>query len=112
MATPLNVFKTVTNELTASNEIVYTVPVGNTGIVLMAQVANVTSTAADVTFSHYDPTTTTETELIKEFEVPGNDAVSVITGKLVVEEGKSVKAYASTGSALKLTMSVLESLNA
>lgn len=112
MATPLNVFKTVTKDITTSNEVVYTAPTGVTAIVLMAQVSNVTTGTADVTFAHYDTDTTTETELVKELDIPANDATSVTTGKLVIEEGDSVKVQASANSALKLTMSILESLNA
>ena len=112
MATPLNVFKTITKDITTTNDSAYTAPSGNTGIVLMAQVANVTGSAANVTFSHYNSTTATETELVKNLDIPGNDASSVITGKLVLEEGNVIKVQGSANSTLKLTMSVLESLNA
>jgi hypothetical protein len=112
MATPLNIFTTITYSITNSNAVVYTAPVGFTGIILMAQIANITSGNETVTFSHYDTSATAETELVKDFTIPGNDAGSVLTGKLVLETGDSVKASASTGSALKLTLSVLESLNA
>ena len=112
MATPLNIFKTVTSEITNSNTVVYTAPTGFTGIILMAQVANVTSGDVDVTFSHYDTSATVETELVKDFTVPPKDATSLLTGKLVLEAGDSVKSVASANSSLKLTLSVLESLNA
>jgi len=112
MASPLNVFKTVTKELTATNEVIYTAPNGFTGIVLMAQVANVTTTTEDVTFIHFDSSESLETELVKSFEIPGNDAASVVTGKLVLQTGDSVKAFASTANSLKLTLSILESLDA
>lgn len=111
MATPLNVFKTVTKELTTADSDVYTAPVGNTGIILMAQISNVTTSEANVTFSHYDSDTTTQTELVKNFPIAGNDANSVITGKMVLEAGQKVKAQASANSTLKLTLSILESLN-
>lgn len=112
MATPLNIFKTVTYSITTSNTVVYTAPTGFTGIILMAQVANITSSDATVTFSHYDTSAAVETELVKGFTMPGNDSGSLLTGKLVLEAGDSIKIYAGTGSALKLTLSVLESLNA
>lgn len=112
MATPLNVFKTVTFTITTTNTTVYTAPAGFTGIILMAQVANVTGTDADVTFSHFDAGSSVETELAKDFTIPANDAGSVLTGKLVLETGNSIRAVASTGAALKITLSVLESLNA
>jgi len=112
MATPINVFKTVTAEVTTSNETIYTAPAGNTGIILMAQVANITSTSGEVTFIHFDSATNTDTELLKSFPIPGNDAASLITGKLIVEAGDSVKIFASANNKFKITLSVLESLNA
>jgi hypothetical protein len=109
MASALNVFKTVTAELTTSSATLYTAPTGYTSIVLMAQVSNVIGTKAKVTFSHFAGSTTTE--LLKDFSVPANDAVSATTGKLVLETGASVKASSDTASALKVTLSILESLN-
>ena len=109
MASALNVFKTVTASLTTSSATLYTAPSGYTSIVLMAQVSNVTGTKAKVTFSHFAGSTTTE--LLKDFSVPANDAVSATTGKLVLETGASVKASSDTSSALKITLSILETLN-
>lgn len=112
MATVLNVFKTVTAQLTTSttNDL-YVAPPGYTSIVLMAQVSNVTSSTAKVTFSHFRSSTSTTTELLKEFAVPPNDAVSATTGKLVLEEGQSVRAFSSSNNSLKLVLSILETLN-
>jgi len=112
MAEPLNVFKTVTTEITDVNEIVYTVPDGKTAIILMAQITNVTSTPASVDFLHFDSFTADQTELLKGFVIPGNDATSPITGKLVIEEGNSLRTVANTNDTLVLTLSLLESLNA
>jgi hypothetical protein len=109
MASALNIFKTVTASLTTSSATLYTAPSGYTSIVLMAQVSNVTETKAKVTFAHFAGSTTTE--LLKNFSVPANDAVSATTGKLVLETGASVKASSDTASALKITLSILESLN-
>lgn len=112
MASPLNIFKTVTRTLTNSNQVIYTAPTGFTGIILMAQISNVTSTAETVTFSHFDTSESLETELVKDFPIPGNDAASVITGKLVLEDGDSVVSIASSSNSLKVVLSILESLNA
>jgi hypothetical protein len=109
MASALNTFKTVTSQLTSSSVTLYTAPVGYTSIVLMAQVSNVTSATHTVTFSHHAGSTTTE--LLKDFSVPGNDAVSATTGKLVLEAGQSIKASAGSNSALKIVLSILETLN-
>jgi hypothetical protein len=112
MATPINVFRTVTSEVTTSNETIYTSPLGNTGIVLMAQVANVSSTAGEITFLHFNSGTNTDTELVKGFTIPGNDSSSMVTGKMIVEEGDSIKIFASENDKFKITLSILESLNA
>ena len=109
MASALNIFKTVTASLTTSPTTLYTAPTGYTTVILMAQVSNVTGTKAKVTFSHFAGSTTTE--LLKDFFVPANDAVSAITGKLVLETGTSIKVSSDTSSALKITLSVLETLN-
>lgn len=105
---------------------IYTAPPGITAIILMAQVANVSNTAAKVTFGHYrrlpvfaDPSTQngyqagdTLTELVKEFTVPPNDSATVINGKMILESFDSVIAYASKTGALKITLSILETANA
>lgn len=112
MASPLNVFKTVTAEVTSSDTSIYTAPTGFTAIILMAQVSNVTASDAVVTFSHVDASDITQTELVKGFTIPGNDASGMITGKLVLEDGASVKVEGTPSTSLKITLSILESLNA
>ena len=123
---PLNTFKTKTAILTTvTSTAVYTAPIGVTSIVLMAQVANITTDTHIVTFGHYRnlPVLADSqgngaqsggvfSELIKDFYVPGNDAASMITGKMVIESLDSVRAYASVPTTLKLTMSILETANA
>ena len=49
MALPLNVYKTITKIATTSPVGIYTAPVGYSGIVLLAQVANISSN------THIDP---------------------------------------------------------
>jgi hypothetical protein len=123
---PLNTFKTKTAILTTvTSTAVYTAPIGVTSIVLMAQVANITTDTHIVTFGHYRnlPVLADSqgngaqsggvfSELIKDFYVPGNDASSMITGKMIIESLDSVRAYASVPNTLKLTMSILETANA
>lgn len=118
MAIPLNTFKTTTavipeGPITGDSDIIYTVPSGITAIVLMAQVANIDSAEHTVTFSHYDRDAQLSTELVKNFPVIPEDAVGLITGKLIVEETNRIRASASPGSGnnMKLVLSYLESLN-
>lgn len=105
----LNIFKTVTAVITTSSQDVYTAPDGYTGIVLMAQIANVSASTAKATVSLYR--SSVATELVKDFSIPTGDASSVTTGKLVLESGSTLRIIADTNSALKLTLSILESAN-
>lgn len=105
----INIFKSVTKNLTVTGEEVYETPPGFTGIVLMAQVSNVTATPAFVSMSVL--TDSVETFLAYEFVIPGNDSAGLLTGKLVLEPGQRVFFSASDDSSLQLVMSVLESQN-
>lgn len=117
MAIPLNTFKTTTTILRkgpflADSDVVYTVPNGITSIVLMAQVANITDDSAHtVTLSHFNTTTLTRTEAVRNFLVLPNDAAGLITGKMIVEQNNQVRASASDSDKVKLILSYLESLN-
>jgi len=109
MALALNVFKTTTSVITDTDTTIYTAPAGKSAIILMAQIANITNTSSTVTISHYYSSTTTE--LLKNFSIPGNDAASAVTGKLVLEEGHELKVQASANDKFKITLSILESVN-
>lgn len=112
MAGELNIFKTVTAAVTQAGAVVYTAPADYTGIILMAQVSNVTTTSGTFTFAHENVLGTVVTELVKDFSVAGNDSVSATTGKLVLEEGQKIRVSANVDSKFKLVLSVLESANA
>jgi hypothetical protein len=107
MALALNVFKTVTANITTVDTTLYTAPSSYTGIVLMAQITNVSSSPANVTLIY----SSNNTELLKDFTIPGNDAAAALTGKLIIETGQSISISASANSALKITASILESAN-
>jgi hypothetical protein len=117
MAIPLNVFKTTTAVLKAGpfiadSDLIYQVPNGITTIVLMSQVANTSEDSAHtVTMSHFNVTTSIETEVVKNFEIQPNDAAGLVTGKLIVEQNNQIRASASVNNQLKLILSYLESLN-
>lgn len=105
----LNLFRNVTANLTTANSTLYTAPITSTSILLMAQITNITTSSANVTFVLNN--TSTNTELAFNLSVPPNDAVNVLAGKLVLQNGHSVFASASANSTLKATLSVLETLN-
>ena len=110
MALALNRFQTETLEITTSNQTAYTAPTGYTSIVLYAHVTNVGAAAATVTMSHVRSSTTTQ--IIKEGNVPVNDAFIPMDGKLVLETNDYIQISGSANSTLKLILSILETANA
>ena len=109
MALALNVFQTVTAVVSTSPTEVYSAPVGYTGVVLLAQVANIGATSEDVTFVHRR--VSTDTELLKEYPISANDTSSLLAGKLVLESGDRLVLSGSNASNLKFVASLLETLN-
>jgi len=108
-AVVLNQFKTITAVLTTSNQNLYTPSTGYTGVVLLAQIANIASSGNTVSVSFYDGTS--YTSLLKDFSVPANDATSATVGKLVIAQGKSLWAQAGANSTMHVTLSILETFN-
>ena len=49
--------------------------------------------------------------MLKDFEIPVNDACEVTTGKLVIESGASVTASAGANNSVNLVLSILETSN-
>jgi len=111
MATSLNTFKSFHATLTTTEQVVYATPANYTSVVLLAQAANTSTSGADVTFMSRDGDTSVDTELVDSFLIAPNDAVGLLTGKFVLEEGNSLVALSGTNSVIKLTISVLETLN-
>ncbi len=122
---PLNTFKTKTAVLGSnSTSTVYTAPVGVTSIILMAQVANISTTTQTLNFVHHRnrpvladaqgngaQAANVDSSLVKNFQVPVSDAASVLTGKLIIESLDSIRAYSGTTGTLQLTLSILETAN-
>lgn len=105
----VNIFKNVTANLTTTGNTVYTTPTGYSGIVLMAQLSNITAGTVDA--SLFVDKSGNLTSLVTDFPIPSNDAAGALSGKLVLEQGQSVFASASANSSIQLTMSILESQN-
>jgi hypothetical protein len=112
MALALNVYKTVTQVIPTSTVGIYTAPVGYAGVVLLAQIANIGSETYTVTVSHERSVsgTAVTTEIVKNFAVPANDSVSIISGKLILESNDIIKVSGNNGSNLKFIGSILETL--
>ena len=106
MASPLNTFKSVGANVTTVSSTVYTCPLETTAIVLLAQATNINaSSAGNITFFS---SVNGNTELVKDFTIPVGDSAGLLSGKLVIEEGASIGAYANAAGVLKLTLSILE----
>jgi hypothetical protein len=126
---PLNTFKTKTRIIpsyttTTATVTAYVAPIGVTSIILMAQVANISTQTQTVSFVHYRKrpvlqdaqgngaqAANTPTFLVKDFAVPAGDAGTVLSGKLIIESLDSVQVYASTTGTCQLTLSILETAN-
>jgi hypothetical protein len=113
MALALNVFKTITKVSTTNPVQIYTAPVGYTGVVLLAQVTNVSNDSHNVTVSHQRTVAgiAVTTEIVKNFSIQGNDTASILDGKLVLETGDSLVLSGSDNTNLKFIGSILETLN-
>ena len=122
---PLNTFKTKTAILsTSSTATVYTAPIGVTAIILMAQIANLTTGTESVTFVHHRnrpiladaqgngyQSPNTDSYLVKDFGIPASDAGTPLSGKMIIESLDSIRAYGSVDGGLQLVLSVLETAN-
>lgn len=109
MALPLNVYKTLTGITSTSPETVYTAPVGYTGVLLLAQVANTGNDTQQVLFSIVRSNIVNE--IVPNSPVEANDALKLLTGKLFVLSGDSLELSGTNGTDLKYTISILETLN-
>lgn len=106
MASPLNTFKSYAANITTVATNIYTCPAETTAIVLLAQATNIHATNdANITFYS---SVNGNTELAKDFTIPVGDSAALLSGKLVVEAGNSIGVYANANSALKITLSILE----
>lgn len=91
---PLNKFRTIAVPVAPGVSTVYTAPTGTSAIILFATVANVGigTTYPKVTFTHQRKSLATRTSgnirnhrIIKEAEIPPNDSLVVVEGRLVLE---------------------------
>lgn len=90
---PLNKFLTIAVPVAPGEQTVYTTPVGVSAILLYAQVTNVgVNTYPTVSLIHRRKSTSARTvgntrniRLIKDVEIPPNDAVVIVDGRLVLE---------------------------
>ena len=110
MALALNVFQTIPFVAPTGGAVgIYTAPIGYTGVVLLAQAANVGSVTRTVSLSHKRASVTTE--IVKDLPIEASDTANLLPGKLVLETDDVLMLSASNGSDVKFLGSVLETLN-
>ena len=113
MALSLNVFKTIPVIASTSPVGIYTAPTGYTGVVLLAQAANIGSNTQTLSFSHRRTIAgiAVTTEILQNFPVAASDTANLLAGKLVLESGDTLVLSASNATDIKFLGSVLETLN-
>tara|TARA_R100000353_G_C6365171_1_gene157361 strand:+ start:146 stop:490 length:345 start_codon:yes stop_codon:yes gene_type:complete len=110
-----NTFKIKTKAAVSNSSLdtVYTVPSATTTIVLGMSLCNITSNAITADVQLVSDTSDTETNanifLLKSVSIPANTTLEVFGGqKLVLQTTDVVKAQASAGSALDMSVSIME----
>jgi hypothetical protein len=109
MTLPLNVYQTYTGFVSTTPTIVYTAPIGYTGVILLAQVANVGNNTEQITFSYIKESYTNE--IVPNSPVASEDVIKLFSGKLLVLGGDSLELSGTNENNLKYTISILETLN-
>ena len=102
-------FRLLPRQSRHQKQVVYTAPVGYTGVVLLAQCTNMGSTTYTMTFQFRRDGT--DVPLISEVPIPPNDTVNLLSGKLVLETGDSLVTNGSNATNLKFLTSILETSN-
>jgi len=126
---PLNKFVTKTAVLsTNTTATIYTAPIGVTSIILMAQIANISTVTQTVSFAHHrtkpvlpdaqgngEQKAGVNSLLVKDFAIPAGDAASVLSGKLIIESLDKIYSYVTTDAessgTLQVVLSILETAN-
>jgi hypothetical protein len=109
MSGALNVFKTVVANVTTTSTSVYTTPIGYATVVLLAQISNIDA-ANTIGVSANIVRSGNSTSLIQNAQVPVEDAVSVLTGRLILNYGDNFEVSATANASAQLTLSILETL--
>jgi hypothetical protein len=108
MAAALNNFRTTLVDLTTTTANVYSPPLGYATVVLLAQVSNNGNSTIQVSSGIYRGSSFTS--LIKDASVPTDDAISVLTGRLILNYGDILQFTSSDDTSAQLVLSYLETL--
>jgi hypothetical protein len=108
MPAALNNFNTTLANITLTTGNVYTPPVGYSTVVLMAQVSNNGNSTIQISAGVLRSGSVTS--LIKQASVPVNDAITVLTGRLILNFGDTLQFTSSDNTSAQLVLSYLETL--
>ena len=113
MPLPLNVYQTITSVVGLNTVGIYTAPTGYSGVVLLAQAANIGSDTHTVSLSHKGSSAgiAVTTEIVKDLPIPANDSANLLFGKLILETGDALQISANSYTNIKFIASILETLN-
>lgn len=103
---PLNNFKTITAVLDTVDQKIYTAPLGFKSVFLLAQITNTGVSNQTVSFKFGRGSI--ETDIVSNFEIPPNDTLNLLTGKLVLETDDFIKVVGSSSTDLQFIASILE----
>jgi hypothetical protein len=106
---PLNRFVNVTKKITTADQTVYTVPTGISSIVLSAICVNHTSSSVVINVRISKDATTYF--LIPDIELPANEVMTVISGRMVLTEGDQLIVKTDVADSVDFIMSLNEAAN-
>lgn len=103
-------YKSVNADLgTTADTSIYQCPSATTAVVLLCQIANIDgSDAVDVNVDYYDSSATSAKALASTISVPSDSSFNPIGGKLVLEAGDQIRAWAGAASDAEIVISVVE----
>ena len=102
----LNRFLTKPFDVTTTATSVYTPPIGYTAVILLAQFVN--NTSQEVRVSAGILRSGTYTAIMTNGRLVANDAISALTGRLILQYGDSFRISASDSTSVQLVLSFLE----
>lgn len=110
-AVALNNFRTIRKNITTNSVGIYTCPIGVSGIVILAQVTNITSdTTSQVTAIHSRSSESpSDYKFANGAYVPANDSINLVPdGRLALETNDIIKIQATGNNELNIVLSILE----
>lgn len=110
---PLNAFKSVTKKLTDTSTLIYTAPKTVSSIILSATCANYSGSTVSVTLIIEKPTLPTPSQffIVPNVEIPSRDVLSALAGRVVLEQGDKLYAFASDSNTVDMVLSINEAAN-